>query len=449
MKKTYVSLTLLFLAGIMVMPQARVYAAGGSAPQGAAATKQPQWKSRAEYDAFEAFVKETNPSKMISLIQAFLQKFPNSDFKANAYVAEMQTYQQLNNSAKAIKAAKNVLKADPNQLDALAYLSFAFPYTYKPTDADAATQLSEGLAEAQHGLEVLQNFQKPAGVSDAQFQAYIRPKRAIFNTAIGFADLQKKDYADAIAPLQAAIQDRPKDPLTLSLLGQASIYSNPPDFNNGIWYLARSAALAKAANSANAAQLEQFYSQVYESRHGSNQGEKEVLAQAASSATPPAGFNVTPPPKHKPTGDKNLDAFYQLEDALIVGGDTARQNWKQLQGQPIGLVGTVDSVQAGSDPGTTLVNVDITPNAKAKQGVYNIQLQDSSQPDAKLLQPGDPVQFQGTLSAYTATPSFYLTVSDAKINDAVLKMAAERAKANQEKEKARHPVRRRPTGRGR
>ncbi len=445
MKKICVSLTLLVLAGVTAMTPAQADPAGAGAPQAAAAAKQPQWKSRAEYDAFEAFVKQTDPSKRLPLIQAFLQKYPNSDFKANALVAEMQTYVQLDNSAKAIAAAKKVLAANPDQLDALAYLSFTFPYTYKPTDPDAATQLSQGLAEAQHGLEVLQNFKKPPGVTDAQFHAYIQPKRAIFNTAIGFANFQQKNYAAAIAPLQAAMQDRPKDPLTLSLLGQAYISATPPDFNNGIWYLARAAALAKDASSPNAPQLEKFYSQVYESRHGSNQGEKEVLAQAGSSPAPPAGFNVTPPPKHKPTGDKNLDAFYQLEDALIVGGDTARQNWKQLQDQPIGLVGTVDSVQPGSDPGTTLVNVDITPKAKSEAGVYNIQLQDSTQPDAKLLQPGDPVQFQGTLAAYTAAPTFYLTVSDAKINAEVLRMAAERAKANQEKEKTRRPVRRRPT----
>ncbi len=449
MKKICVPLMLAILAAVVTMPWTPAYVMAAGAPQAAATTKQPQWKSRAEYDAFEAFVKATDPQKRLPLIQAFLQKFPNSDFKVNAYVAEMQTYEQLNNSAKAIAAAKRVLALNPNELDALAYLSFAFPYTYKPSDPDAATQLSRGLAEAQHGLQVLQNFQKPKGVTEAQFEAYVKPKRAIFNTAIGFANLQKKDYADALPALQAAMQDRPNDPLTLSMLGQAYLNSNPPDYNDGIWYLARAAALAKKANSPNAADLEKIYSQDYEYRRGSNQGEKAVLAEAASSATPPSGFTIPTPPKHKPTGNKNLDAFYQLEDALIVGGDTARQNWKQLQGQPIGLVGTVDSVAPGPDPGTTLVNVNITPGAKASTGAYNIQLQDSAQPAAKLLQPGDPVQFQGTLSAYETSPHFYLVVAGAKINDAVLKMAEERAKANQEKEKARPPIRRRPTGRGR
>ncbi len=448
MKKNCAPLTFGLLAGILMVPLARAHAAEASPPQAAASTKQPQWKSRAEYNAFEAFVKATDPNKRISLIQAFLQKFPNSDFKVNAYVVEMQTYEQLNNSAKAIQAAKKILTLNPNQLDALAYLSFAFPYTYKPTDPDAATQLSRGLAEAQHGLQVLQNFPKPANVSEAQFDAYIKPKRAFFNTAIGFADLQNKDYADALAPLQAAAQDRPNDPLTLSMLGQAYLNSSPPDYNDGIWYLARAAALAKAARSPNAADLEKLFNQEYQYRRGSNQGEKAVLAEAASSPTPPSGFSVSTPPKHKPTGNKNLDAFYQLEDALVVGGNTAQANWKQLKGQPIALVGTVDSVQPGPDPGTTLVNVDITPRAKSTTGAYNIQLEDSTQPDAKLLQPGDPVQFQGALSAYTSSPNFYLTVSNAKINEAVLKMAAERAKANELKQKERRQAPRRPTRRG-
>ena len=442
MKKFTVFLSLGLLAGLASLPNiaraasnfgmsfATLSPSASPAPvPAAAAQKQPQWKSRAEYDAFEAFRNEKDPNKRLPLIEAFLQKYPDSDFKAIAYVAEMQTYVQLNQSAKAIHAAKNALKSDPDNLDALYYLSFTFPYTYKASDPDSQTQLSQAASNANHGLQILQNLQKPAGVSEDQFSTYVKTDRAAFNTTLGFIAVQQKNYDQAIKALEAAGQDNPQSVLAFSLLGQAYYEEQPREVNKAIWNLARSVALAQESNSPNLPQLQKFYSQVYEAQHGSNAGEEEVLAAAKASATPPADFSVAPPPHHAPTGNQNLDAFYKIEDALMVGGDTAQQNWSQLKGQPLGLVGHVDSVAKGSTPGTYDVRVDIAPASQGQEGTYDIVLQ-GSQPDAQYLQPGDPLRFQGTIEAYTTNPGFILTLSDAKIDENVLKAAAEKAKAN-------------------
>lgn len=455
MKKMTVLLSMTLLAGLAVMPSnARARGEFGKnialsspsaspAPTPAAAPqKKPQWKSRAEYDAFEAFVKEKDPNKRLPLIQAFLQKYSDSDFKANAYVAEMQTYVELNESNQAIQAAKNVLKADPDNLDALSYLSFTFPYTFKPSDSDSQTQLSQAVSQAQHGLELLQNFQKPAQATQEQFNTYVKAKRAVFNTAIGFASVQQKNYDQAIKSLEAAGQDSPENVLVYSLLGQAYYQQKPRDVNKAIWYLARSVALAEESKSTNLSQLQKFYSQVYEAQHGSNAGEDKVLAEVKTSATMPADFSVAPPPHHTaPAGDQNLAAFYKIEDALLVGGDTAQDNWNQLKGQPLGLVGHVDSVVKGASPDTYLVRVNITPESKSQQGTYDIVLQES-QPNAQYLQPGDALRFQGTIDSYTTDPNFILTLSNSKIDDAVLRAAAEKAQLNKQKNAAKRRPRR-------
>ncbi|MCL5006386.1 MAG: hypothetical protein M1404_07600 [Acidobacteria bacterium] len=445
MKKMTVLFSIILLAGLTSPPTVALatgefgmnpaFSSSSASPApvpAAADQKKPQWKSRAEYDAFEAFVNEKDPNKRLPLIQAFLQKFPDSDFKANAYVAEMQTYQQLNQSDKAIQAAKDALKADPDNLAALYYLSFTFPYTYKASDPDSQTQLSKAQSDAQHGLQLLQNLKKPATVSDDQFNTYVKTNRAVFNTTIGFVAIQQKNYAQAITSLEAAGQDNPENVLVFSLLGQAYYEEQPRDVNKAIWNLARSVALAQKSNSPNLAQLQKFYSQVYEAQHGSNAGEEKVLADAGSSATPPPDFSVAPPPHHASTGNPNLDAFYKIEDALLVGGDTAQQNWSQLKGQPLGLVGHVAGVVKGGTPGTYDVRVGITPSSQSQEGSYDIVLQDS-QPDARYLQPGDPIRFQGTINAYTTDPNFILTLSDSKIDETVLKAAAEKAKANAQK----------------
>ncbi len=399
--------------------------------------RKPQWKSREEYDDFQKIAAEKDPQKKIALAEAAIQKYPNSDFKDAAYVQEIAAYQQLNQPDKAIEAARKALQANPDNLDALSYLSYTFPYTFKPADANASTELSEAESNAKKGLEELQKLQKPANVTEEQFNSYVKPKRAIMNTTLGFVAFQRKDYASAITSLKAAIEDNPSDPLAFSLLGQAYIYSNPPDYDNGLWNLARSVALAKAANSPNAAALQKFYSQAYEARHGSDQGEQDLINQASASVTPPAGFKVAVAERHKPTGNEFVDAFYGMEDDLKAGGDTAQQAWEKLKGQPFGGPGFVDSVEKGSDPGSCLIHVDITPDSKAKDGVYDVDLKDS-QPGCKDLAKGDPVRFQGTIASYTNTPSFVLTLDNVKINEEDLAAAAEARK------KTKTPPHRRP-----
>ncbi len=455
MKKMTVLFSLMVFAGLVSLPNplraagklegtlALFPVAASPAPVPAAAQgKAPQWKTRAEYDAFQAFVKESDAHKRISLIQAFIQKYPKSDFEANAYVAEMQTYAQLNQTNDAIAAAKKALAAGPDNLDALAYLSFTFPYTFKASASDAQTELSQASQNAQHGLQVLQSLQKPSGVSQEQFDSYVKTKRAIFNIAEGFSALQQKNYSQTIKSLEAAAQDEPDNVLIYSLLGQAYYNESPREINKAIWNLARAVSLSQAANSPNAAELQKSYSQVYEAQHGSNAGEDQVIAQAKSSATMPADFSVAPPPHHAATGDPNLDAFYKIQDAMAMGGDTAQQNWTQLKGQPLGLVGHVDSVESGSDPKTYLVRVDITPDSKSQPGKYDIVLQDS-QPNAKYLEPGDPLRFQGTIASYTPSPNFTLTLSDVKIDDSVLKSAHEKAMAAAQEKKSKTPAKRR------
>lgn len=387
-----------------------------AAPQQAAAEKKgPQWKTTDEYNAFQAVVNEKDPHKKISGAEAFLAKFADTDFKDLAYLQELAAYQQLSDGPHAIEAGEKALGANPDNIDALRFVSFALPFVFKPTDADAAARLTQADQQAKHGLDVIQKLQKPANVPDDQFNQAIKGLRSVFNGTIGWVALQKKDYAAAITSLKTAAEDDPGNNLTFSMLGQAYLQSSPPDYDNGIWSLARSVALAKASSSPNAAALQKYYDQVYTNRHGSNEGEQDIITQASTSVNPPAGFKVTQAPKHAATGNQFVDAFYSYEDALKAGGDTEKQQWDALKSQPLGGPGFVDSVEPGTDPDTTLVHIDITDDSKAKEGTYDITLRDK-QPDAKHLAKGAPVRFQGTMAEYVMTPNFAITL-DGTIND--------------------------------
>ncbi|MGH9402836.1 MAG: tetratricopeptide repeat protein [Terriglobia bacterium] len=403
------------------------------------AAKGPQWKSRAEYDAFQAIQKGSTPQEKIQSADAFLEKYPTSDFKFLADNLKAQEYQQLGQTSPAIAAAKDSLKSNPDNLFALNYLSYVFPYTYKP-NTGGSSDLGEITDEAKKGLQLLQQQQKPAAASEEQFDAAVKQSRFNFNRALGFAALQQKDYPGAINYLKAAEGDNANDSYTSYFLGQSYLGSNPPDYNNALWALARSVALAKKANDPILSAAQKAYSQWYEYRHGSNAGEQDIVTQASSSETPPSGFNVTPPPKHQPSGNATVDAFYGWQDALSVGGDSAQSAWNQIKGQSYGVLAYVESVQPGTNPDSYVVRADIIPDNRGKAGMYNLLIE-TNQADAKYLKLGTPFTFKGTISAYTAAPSFVLTIADAQIDQQVLTAAAAEAKSGKP---AKPAPRRRP-----
>ena len=417
--------------------QGRAFAHQLNAPPQAAKAK--SWKSRDEYDAFNTMVTEKDLNKKLSLAEAFLQKFSNSDFKDAAYVVEMQTYQQLNQVDKALEAGHKALELNPENLDALRYLSFVFPFVYKIDDPDAAAKLSRAESDAKHGLEVVQSLQKPAAVSDEQFSQAVKGLRAVFNGTVGFVALQRKDYAAAITSYKAASEDNPSDWYVFYRMGLAYLYSNPRDYDHAIWYIARAVDLAQAAKDPNAEEFNKYLKQTYIGYHGNDQGMQDILTQAASSVNPPDGFKVAAMEAPKKTGNPLVDGFNDMTYPLKFGGETAQKQWDVLKGQPLELGGYVAGVEKGTEAGTYSVRIAILDQTKATPGSYDIELKDSKQPNVKNLEPGDLIRFKGVMDSYNATPNMVLTVVGQVTDPDPL------PETPAAKEKPKAPARRRPT----
>jgi tetratricopeptide (TPR) repeat protein len=380
-----------------------------ASPQTAPAAAGPQWKSRDEYDAFNAMLAEKDNNKKIALAEAFIQKYPTSDFKSGAYVTEMQVYYQIGKSDDAVAAAKKVLAVDADNLPALRFLSFTFPFLYKSDAADAKGKLTQADADAHHGLDLLQKLTKPAGATDAQFEEGIKQFRAVFNGCIGFVALQNKDYPNAITALKSATADNLTDWYGVYWLGLSYLYSTPRDYNNAVWYGARAVDLAKAGKDPNADAWEKFLKQTYVGYHGTDTGLSDIETQAATTPTPPDGFKVEQVKEPAKTGNNMVDAFNTLTFPLKLGGETAQKQWDGVKGQPIGLGGTVVSVDKGTDANVYLVHIAVLDATKSADG-YDIELKDSAQPNVKNLRKGDLLTFKGTLDSYVATPNLILTL---------------------------------------
>src|SRR5437879_8712007 len=69
----------------------------------------PQVKTKEEADAFNTLQMEQNPTKRIELAEAFVAKFPDSDFAAYAHTFRVTAYSQLGKHKESVAAAEQAI----------------------------------------------------------------------------------------------------------------------------------------------------------------------------------------------------------------------------------------------------------------------------------------------------------------------------------------------------
>src|SRR5215472_5631186 len=165
-------------AGAQGTTQPQTQPGAGGAP--GAADQAPTIKDPAEYNAYVNAVQQTDPNGKVSALEAFLTQYPNSVMKASALEQLMGTYQQMGNQTKVVDAAKRLQAADPNNLRALALLTFLARQgvmggqNVPPNLADLQTYCSKG-------LDAVKANQKPAGMKEEDFEKLKKDTLLIFN----------------------------------------------------------------------------------------------------------------------------------------------------------------------------------------------------------------------------------------------------------------------------
>src|SRR5438552_16949304 len=69
----------------------------------------PQAKNKDEADAFNALVMEQNPAKKVELAEAFVAKFPDSEFVSYAHTFRVTAYSQLGKNKESAAAAEQAI----------------------------------------------------------------------------------------------------------------------------------------------------------------------------------------------------------------------------------------------------------------------------------------------------------------------------------------------------
>ena len=274
----------------------------GQSTAGQSADAQPQQKTikdPAEYNAYMSAISATDPNAKAQALEAFLQQYPNTIVKEETLEHLMAAYQAANNAPKMTDAANRLLQVNPNNIRALALLTFfTRAQAAQQTSAPQAAQLYAQAAQyAQRGLQAAETMPRPAGVSDADFKKLQDGVRVIFNGTIGMDALQRKDFPTAQKALSAAVSvpENANNLQDVYPLATAYLQANPPDYINGLFYAARAVDLA-ANNPAAQQQINKFAQYYYKKYHGTTEGWDQVLQQAQNSPAPPAGFTITPAP---------------------------------------------------------------------------------------------------------------------------------------------------------
>lgn len=198
--------------------------AGAAAqPQQAPGTKRPpQAKNQDEFKAFQDANAKTTPADTEAAADAFAQKYPDSELRVLLYRKALYDYQNQNNADKAIEMGRKMLALDPSNPEALTMTAMFLAERTRETDLDRDERLSEAIRDAQKALQTVDtDIMLPANMAADQVTAVKNQMKGMAYSALGTADIAKKDYASAERDLKQAAQMYAGDPLVWLRLAYA------------------------------------------------------------------------------------------------------------------------------------------------------------------------------------------------------------------------------------
>jgi hypothetical protein len=231
--------------------------------QAAAEQKQPQAKTKAEYDAYMALYSEGAPAKKVELAAKFLTDHPETEFKMFVYQMQidsyarlgnvdkvvetgekffsdfpqadnntkkfvmqrmMTSYQQKNDFAKTVEYGDKLLAIDPKDLPSLLTLSSILPERLPAEEDKKAAQLDKALDYSNRAkAEIESVFSKapPAQITGEQWTTEKNKLLATVNSSIGLVHLNKKEYDKASQQYEISTSLTKTNPIDFYRLGIA------------------------------------------------------------------------------------------------------------------------------------------------------------------------------------------------------------------------------------
>ncbi len=370
---------LLAIVGLSSRP-----AAAQSQPAPSQQQEQKPAYTIAEYNAFQAARGEKDPQARLRLLDDFVVKFPASTLEDRINFAYTR--------------------------------SATFQAIFNPKDANVKEELDSARQAADLGLKLLNDWKKPATLTDDQYTQQKKLAATTFNSTGGFVALQQKDYKAAVNYFTASLAITPNDALTYYRLGLAYLLQEPAKSMEGFWSLARAIAL-KAPGEAQVRDYLRKRMLAYQQPgcdHLIDSQMNELIQLATSSPDRPASYSI-------PSAD-DLNKVRSSSNIVTVltdlkgGGDKSKMTWLAVCGSEFPeVVGKVIEVTPGSDDVLMKVYTGATSEEMEAATTANMDVKIAGQPEASRLQKDDGVRFSGTLAGYDPEP-FMLHWEKCKVN---------------------------------
>src|SRR5258708_5623352 len=268
---------------------------GGQTP--GAQPAQKNWKDRAEYDLYNAIVKEQDASKRLALLNSWKEKYPTSEYGDARLQIYVTTYAALNQPDKVIATGNEVLQSDPKNLTVLYMMALNVLGITKPTPDD----LASGEKAANGLISNIDTFfdasKKPATTSDADWTKAKTQTETLAHTSLGWMALQKKDNETAEKEFTQSLKLTPNNAQVSYWLGTAIVQEKKPEKQpTALFHFARAASLDQSQGGFNAQakqSIETYFVNAFNRYHGQDAAELRKLRDIAkASPFPPDGFTI-------------------------------------------------------------------------------------------------------------------------------------------------------------
>ncbi len=187
--------------------------------------KQPKLKSEKEQQAVMAIFNAAEPGARITLADALITKFADTEFKATALYIATASAEEIGDWEKTVIYGERTLESDPKSYGTMLILSRGYASRTKEFDFDKEEKLGKADKYSKSALELLKTAPKiRPDISDEQWEAQRKLWVSEAYESLGLSAGVRKKYDDAAAAYKLGLEAAPGNPNLLVRL--ATVYAD-------------------------------------------------------------------------------------------------------------------------------------------------------------------------------------------------------------------------------